>query len=109
MSATREMLRKPGMMLASTEPTRGKAKPSIPPWIVLQYLRMSHTLTIRLTEELLAWLKEMSRRTGLPVGRIIRQQLEEAKSEKGNQNFLRHAGQISGPPDLSSRKGFSRR
>ena len=76
---------------------------------VLQYWPMSHTLTIRLTEELLAWLKEMSRRTGLPVGRIIRQQLESAKSEKGNQRFLRHAGMISGPPDLSSRKGFSRR
>jgi hypothetical protein len=70
---------------------------------------MSHTLTIRLTDELLAWLKEMSRRTGLPVGRIIRQQLESAKGEKGNQRFLRLAGKINGPPDLSSRKGFSRR
>jgi hypothetical protein len=70
---------------------------------------MSHTLTIRLTEELLAWLKEVSRRTGLPVGRIIRQQLESAKSEKGNQRFLRHAGKINGASDLSSRKGFSPR
>jgi predicted DNA-binding protein len=70
---------------------------------------MSHTLTIRLTEELLAWLKEMSRRTGLPVGRIIREELEAAKSEMGNQAFLRHAGRINGTPDLSSRKGFSRR
>jgi len=70
---------------------------------------MSHTLTIRLTEELLAWLKEVSQRTGLPVGRIIRQQLEGAKAKRGNQNFLRHAGQINGPSDLSSRKGFSRR
>jgi hypothetical protein len=70
---------------------------------------MSHTLTIRLTEELLAWLKEVSRRTGLPVGRIIRQQLESAKSESGNQRFLRHAGKINGAPDLSSRKGFSQR
>jgi hypothetical protein len=75
---------------------------------VLQYCRMSHTLTIRLTEELLAWLKEVSRRTGLPVGRIIRQQLESAKAEQGNQRFLRHAGRISGASDLSSRKGFSR-
>jgi hypothetical protein len=49
----------------------------------------------------------VSRRTGLPVGRIIRQQLESARAEKGNQKFLRHAGQISGSPDLSSRKGFS--
>jgi predicted DNA-binding protein len=70
---------------------------------------MSHTLTIRLTDELLAWLKEMSRRTGLPVGRIIRQQLESAKGEMGNQRFLRLAGKINGAPDLSSRKGFSRR
>jgi hypothetical protein len=70
---------------------------------------MSHTLTIRLTEELLAWLKEISRQTGSPVGRIIRQQLESAKSGKGGQKFLRHAGKISGPADLSSRKGFSRR
>jgi ribbon-helix-helix protein len=70
---------------------------------------MSHTLTIRITEELAAWLKEMSQRTGLPVGRIIRQQLENARAEKGNQRFLRHAGAMSGPPDLSTRKGFSRR
>jgi hypothetical protein len=70
---------------------------------------MSHTLTIRLTEELLAWLKEVSRRTGLPVGRIIRQQLETAKSQKGTQRFLRHAGKINGASDLSARKGFSRR
>jgi len=76
---------------------------------VLQLIRMSHTLTIRLTEELLAWLKEVSRRTGVPVGRIIRQQLESAKAEGGHQPFLRHAGKISGPADLSSRKGFSRR
>jgi hypothetical protein len=44
----------------------------------------------------------------LPVGRIIRDQLERAKSETGNQRFLRHAGKISGPPNLSSRKGFAR-
>ncbi len=64
---------------------------------------------MRLIEELLAWLKEKSQRRGLPVGRVIREQLEQAKSEKGNQSFLRHAGQINGSPDLSSRKGFSRK
>jgi hypothetical protein len=64
---------------------------------------------MRLTDELLAWLKEMSQRTGLPVGRIVRQQLESAKAENGNQRFLALAGKINGPPDLSSRKGFSRR
>jgi len=68
---------------------------------------MSHTLSIRLTEELLAWLKDTSRRTGVPVGRLIRQQLESAKTG-GKQRFLRHAGAIrGGPSDVSSRKGFS--
>lgn len=70
---------------------------------------MSHTLTIRITDELLDWLKETSRRTGIPVGRLIREQLETAKTERGKQRFLRHAGAITGgPPDVSSRKGFSR-
>ena len=76
---------------------------------VLQYTTMSQTLTIRLTEELLAWLKETSRKTGIPVGRLVRQQLETARSQGGTQRFLRHAGAIrGGPPDVSSRKGFSR-
>ncbi|HEX5482168.1 MAG TPA: hypothetical protein VFZ08_06025 [Terriglobia bacterium] len=69
---------------------------------------MSHTITIRLTDDLQAWLQETVRQTGLPAGRIIRQQLERAKSEAGGQQFLRHAGKLSGPPDLSSRKGFKR-
>ncbi len=70
---------------------------------------MSHTLTIRLTEDLAEWLAEVSRKTGLPAGRIIRQLLESAKAESGKQPFLRLAGQIDGPPDLSSRKGYARK
>jgi hypothetical protein len=71
---------------------------------------MSHTLTIRLTDEILEWLKETSRRTGIPVGRLVRQQLESAKSGAGKQRFLRHLGTVSGgDPDVSSRKGFSRK
>lgn len=58
---------------------------------------MSHTITVRLSEELAAWLAESARRTGLPAGRIIRQQLEKAKAETGNQPFLKHAGQLAGP------------
>jgi hypothetical protein len=70
---------------------------------------MSHTLTIRLTDELVEWLKETSRRTGIPVGRIVREQLETAKANGGKQRFLRHAGVFTGgPSDVSSRKGFSR-
>jgi len=68
---------------------------------------MRHTLTIRLSDELLDWLKETSHQTGIPVGGPIRQQLERAKSNAGKQLFLRHLGAISrGSPDASSRKGF---
>ena len=69
---------------------------------------MSQTITVRLTLELAEWLRETARKTGLPAGRIIRHQLERAKSEAGSQHFLRHVGKINGAPDLSSRKGFSR-
>jgi len=70
---------------------------------------MSHTLTIRLTEELLSWLKETSRQTGVPMGKLVRDQLETAKASRGKQRFMRHVGALSGPPDLSSRKGYSRK
>jgi hypothetical protein len=70
---------------------------------------MSDTITVRLPDELAAWLVETARRTGVPAGRIIREQLERAKTEAGNQRFLGLAGKISGPVNLSSRKGFSRR
>jgi len=69
---------------------------------------MTRRLTIRLNDELLSWLKETSRKTGTPVARLIRQQLENAKSNGGTRRFLRHVGAMSGRPhDLSSRKGFS--
>jgi hypothetical protein len=57
---------------------------------------------------MLDWLKDTADRTGVPVGRIIRQHLEQAKVGS-KQRFMRHAGAITGPPDLSSRKGFSRK
>lgn len=70
---------------------------------------MSNTLlTLRVPEELAAWLAEMSRRTGIPVGRLIREQLEKARQEQPEPTFMRHAGSLSGPRDLSTRKGFSR-
>jgi len=70
---------------------------------------MSQTLTIRLTDELRKWLEETSRRTRIPVGRLIREQLETAKAQAGKQHFLGHAGAIEGGArDVSSRKGFSR-
>ena len=69
---------------------------------------MGHTITIRLTKELADWLEATSRRTGLPQGRIIREQLERARSASPGQAFLRLAGTIRGPKDLSTRKGFQK-
>ena len=69
---------------------------------------MGNTITIRLPEELATWLKSTARKTGIPVGRLVREELERAKREKGDKPFLRYAGIMSGPPDLSSRKGYSK-
>jgi len=69
---------------------------------------MSHTITVRLGRELAEWLEESARRAGVPQGRIVREQLEKARSASRRQAFLRLAGTVRGPRDLSSRKGFSR-
>jgi hypothetical protein len=68
---------------------------------------MSHTLTIRLDPELADWLEDQSRKTGLSQGKIVREQLEMARA-RGNQRFMRLAGTVRGPRNLSQRKGFSR-
>lgn len=70
---------------------------------------MSNTLTIRLPEEVLEKLKETSRRTGIPMGRLVRHSLETTLSQNKNSPLMKFAGVIKGgPKDLSSRKGFSR-
>jgi len=69
---------------------------------------MGKTITIRLGKELATWLGDVAARTGVSQGRIVRDQLERAKASE-SQPFLRLAGRIRGPGDLSSRKGFSRR
>ena len=70
---------------------------------------MSHILTVRLSKDLADWLKDASRITGLPVARIVRDHLERARTQELDRPFLRLSGRMSGPPDLSSRKGFSRK
>jgi hypothetical protein len=75
---------------------------------------MSNTLTIRFPEELLERLREKSRRSGLPVGRVVRQFVESGLSQDppatSNQAWRKYVGIIKGgPPDVSSRKGFSRK
>jgi hypothetical protein len=72
---------------------------------------MSRRLTIRLTDELAQWLEQTVRRTGIPAGRIVREQLEMAKSTSrgGDKSFMQLAGVVDGPENLSRRKGFSRK
>ena len=74
---------------------------------MLQYVIMSHTITVRLTPELAEWLATTAKRSGVAQGKIIRDQLERARGSR-KQGFLRLAGKVSGHPKLSSRKGFSR-
>ena len=69
---------------------------------------MSHTITVRLTPELAEWLQTTARKSGVPQGRIIRQQLEKAKATS-DKPFMRFAGAVDGPADLSRRKGFSKK
>ena len=69
---------------------------------------MSHTLTIRLTSKQAEWLRETAARAGVPQSRIVREQLERAMSEQ-DRPFMALAGAAQGAPDLSERKGFSRR
>jgi hypothetical protein len=69
---------------------------------------MSKTVTIRLPEELAAWLEQASKQSGIPKGRIVREQLEKAREGGKQPSFMRLAGTVRGARDLSGRKGFSR-
>ncbi len=69
---------------------------------------MSHTITVRLTRELSEWLEETAARTGISQGQLVREQIEKAKAATANRAFMRLAGSVRGPRDLSRRKGFSK-
>jgi Ribbon-helix-helix protein, copG family len=69
---------------------------------------MSHTITVRLTKELAAWVEQTAASTGVSQGQLIREQLEKARSGSTTKSFMRFAGALrSLPKDLSKRKGFS--
>jgi len=79
-------------------------------WVyAIKLCRMSQSITVRLTDELQCGWSDRARLTGVPVARVVREQLQKARAEGARHRFLRHAGKISGPPDLSSREGFARR
>jgi len=69
---------------------------------------MRHKLSVRLPEDLARWLSETARKTSWPQGQIVRDELERAR--KGSEKpFMRLAGIIFGPPDLSQQKGYSKK
>ena len=69
---------------------------------------MSNTLTIRLSTELAEWLEQTARESGVTRGQIVRMVLERAH-RSSKQKFLRLAGAVEGPANLSTRKSFSRK
>jgi hypothetical protein len=69
---------------------------------------MRNTITIRLTEQLAAWLEETATKSGVSQGKLVRDQLEKARGEGVARGFMRLAGTVKGPKNLSSRRGFSR-
>lgn len=69
---------------------------------------MGNTITIRLPEDLEQWLEEEARITGVPKGRIVREQLELMRTRKARQPFLDLAGSVEGSSDLSTKRGFER-
>jgi hypothetical protein len=70
---------------------------------------MGQSITLRLTKELVTWLEQASKRSGIPRGRIIREQLEKARTGGTKPSFMRLAGSVRGARELSSRQGFARR
>jgi len=70
---------------------------------------MGHTITIRLDPELADWLEQTAKKSGLSQGEIVRNHLQRARSEKKARRFMRLAGCVEGPRNLSARKGFSKR
>jgi predicted DNA-binding protein len=66
---------------------------------------MRSTISVRLPEDLAEWLQATAAQTGVSQGKIIREQLEKARRLE-DRPFLRLAGKVTGPADLSSRKGF---
>jgi len=69
---------------------------------------MGNTLTVRLPEDLAEWLDEAARTAGVSRSRIVKMELERAR-KSSKRPFLRLAGAVKGPADLSTRKGFSRK
>lgn len=65
-------------------------------------------MTVRIDDELDKWLEEAARKRGVSKGKLVRDQLERGRKMGAEKPFMRLAGAIDGPSDLSVRKGFSK-
>jgi hypothetical protein len=59
---------------------------------------MRKTITVRLPDDLADWLSAAAQKTGVAQGRLIREELEKAKSAE-KRSFMRLAGAVDGPAD----------
>lgn len=75
---------------------------------VIQIRHMSHTLSVRLSEDLAKWVEKQAKATGRSQGSLVKEALEKARQADEVKPFMRLAGCLDGPSDLSKRKGFSR-
>jgi predicted transcriptional regulator len=69
---------------------------------------MSNTVTVRLPDDLAHWLSMAAERRGVSQGKIIRDELEQARKKGTQREFMKLAGSVRGPKNLSTRKGFSK-
>jgi hypothetical protein len=69
---------------------------------------MGSTLTVRIDDDLEAWIRQTAEKRGISKGELVRDQLQRGRKSAGERPFMRLAGTVSGPKDLSARKGFSR-
>ena len=69
---------------------------------------MRSTISIRLDADLAQWLRTSAAKSGVAQGKIVRDQLNQARKRE-QAAFMRLAGSVDGPPNLSERKGFLRK
>jgi hypothetical protein len=69
---------------------------------------VSDKLILRLPDDLASWFTEAARKAGVSRERFVRMELERARKAL-KRPFMRLVGAIDGPPDLSTRKGFSKK
>lgn len=70
---------------------------------------MSTTLTVRLPDDSLEWIRRRSKETALAKGRLVKEAIDIVREQHEEKKpSLELAGSLDGPRNLSQRKGFSK-